>query len=538
MTNTEQLIAILHSHFGLKEFRSGQLEAIQTLLERDRLLCIQPTGHGKSLLYQLPSVLLPGITIVISPLLALMRDQIHHLNTRFKIPAASINSDQTEQENFLAQKKALEGTIKILFVAPEQLDDIDRFTFLLNLPISFIVVDEAHCISTWGHDFRPSYRQIVRLIKAVTEKNSQVKILGLTATANHKTEEDIKLQFDLLHKTIHVHRASMDRPNIQLTVIKAAGTAAKLDLLEQLLHQLSGDGLIYCATRENTELVAEYLQTKNFNIIAYHAGIPAEQKRLLQENFIAGKYKIVAATNALGMGIDKANLRFIIHFDIPGSITAYYQEVGRAGRDGLQAFGILLFDPADKKIQQYFIAAAQPSNEDFQKILTVVKEAPNLLNLTAIKRATGLHPTLVTVMQAELIEQGFLQKDKHNSAQVYRVAQNTNQLDLTRYLNQYRVKSQELKMILDYAEQDSTCRMSMLRQTLGDEKVSDCSHCDNCTSLPFALTHDLTIRNKIDAWLSNKAVIINEAATNNIAAGIALLDSKLRSPIFIQFMRS
>ncbi|GAG40475.1 unnamed protein product, partial [marine sediment metagenome] len=250
----------------------------------------------------------------------------------------------------------------ILFVAPEQLDDIDRFRFLLSLPVSLIVIDEAHCISTWGHDFRPSYRQIVQLIQKLEQINPDLKVLGLTATANHKTELDIKQQLTTT-KAVQVQRATMDRPNIELTTLHVCGLAEKLALIAKYVADLAGDGLIYCATRENTEIVAEFCQKKNIRTIAYHAGIEAEQKRKLQTNFIKGEYKVIAATNALGMGIDKPDLRFIIHFDFPGSITAYYQEIGRVGRDGLAAKAVLLFDEQDIKIQQHFINSAQPQIE-------------------------------------------------------------------------------------------------------------------------------------------------------------------------------
>ncbi|MBS0357864.1 MAG: ATP-dependent DNA helicase RecQ, partial [Proteobacteria bacterium] len=350
-----QLHEVLKNQFGFNAFRPGQLEAIMALLNHGELLCIQPTGHGKSLLYQLPATLLEGVVLVISPLIALMRDQLEQLKNRFHISAASINSDQGEEENQNVRRIVQEARVKILFVSPEQLDHIDRFQFLLSLPISLIVVDEAHCISTWGHDFRPSYRQIIHLVKALRDKSHDIKILGLTATANAKTEEDIKQQLSQEAKKIIVYRENMNRPNIQLSVVKAKSVGEKLLILEKIIQQLEGVGLIYCATQDNTELVAEYLKTKNIHAASYHAGYEAEIKQKLQRDFLNNQFKVIAATNALGMGIDKSDLRFIIHFDIPGSITAYYQEVGRCGRDGLPAKGILLYHFEDTKIQEHFI---------------------------------------------------------------------------------------------------------------------------------------------------------------------------------------
>jgi len=537
MITDDQLLALLQKHFGFREFRRGQLEAIRTLMQNDRLLCIQPTGHGKSLLYQLPSCLFNGITLVISPLLALMRDQIEHLNQRFHIPAASINSDQSEEENGIAREIAVTGQIKVLFVSPEQLDNIDRFNFLLNLPISLIVIDEAHCISTWGHDFRPSYRQILQFIQAVEKVNPEIKILGLTATADDRVEKDIERQLSSTMQKVHILRENMDRPNIQLSVLAAGGIAAKLFLCKDLLSRLEGSGLIYCATRENTELVAEYLQQEGVSIIAYHAGLESEEKRKIQTAFSQDQYKVVSATTALGMGIDKGNLRFIIHFDIPGSITAYYQEVGRCGRDGLKAQGIMLYDPADKKIQEYFIDSALPTIVDFEKVVEAVRSAEEPPNLTKIKRATGLHPTRVIIVVAELIEQGYLKKESIKSSQVYKLDKQGASFDLSRYSTQYLVKTQELKKIISYAEQTSVCRMAILREALGDKKPNPCGHCDVCFNTiqrPEISSQSLS---KSQKWLLDRPVPIAETKTYRISSGISVLDGKLRTALFAQFMK-
>lgn len=546
--NQQNLEALLKERFGMETFRTGQLEAICSLMENNRLLCIQPTGHGKSLLYQMPTLLLEGMTLVISPLLALMRDQISHLTSRFNISAASINSDQDEHENNVAKIAAKNGKIKILFVAPEQLDDLDQFDFLLALPISLVVIDEAHCISTWGHDFRPSYRQIIKLVQSLESKDPTIKVLGLTATANHKTEADITQQLSS-NIPVSVQRSHMDRPNIHLSSITTRGMAHKLFYLVQLIAKLPGDGLVYCSTRENTELVAEYCQKQNIKAAAYHAGMAADEKRKLQDEFIRGEYKIIAATNALGMGIDKSNLRFIIHFDVPGSITAYYQEVGRCGRDGLPANGILLYDVQDKIIQQHFINAAQPSEHDFAQILNIIANTQqDPPNLAAIKRLSGLHPTRVTVVVAELLEQGILYKTKLNNTQVYMPTPKMQQIkpDLTRYKNQYQVKTKELDAMLHYGEQKNTCRMLILRKALGDEQAQPCGHCDICrpqssliitTNIATNSDSDNNQFTAINNWLTQQTVPIKAARINDIAAGIAILNGKLRSQLFVEFMK-
>lgn len=523
------LQATLKSVFGFEAFRTGQKEAIEALLEKKRLLAIQPTGYGKSLLYQLPSYLFDGLTVVISPLLALMRDQLEKLNNQFHIPAASINSDQDDLENDEACKSAKSGSIKVLFVAPEQLDHVDRLSFLSSLPISLIVVDEAHCISTWGHDFRPSYRQIIHFVNA----NPDAHILALTATCSARVQEDIQKQLKRKGQEVTVFRESMNRPNISLQVIPTSGTSEKLAICEQYLTRLEGSGLIYCATRENTELVAEYLKSRGLNVAAYHAGFSPEEKRFLQQDFIKDSFKALVATNALGMGIDKPNLRYIIHFDIPGSITSYYQEVGRAGRDGLPATGILLYHAPDLKIQEHFIESALPEKSDFDRVLEAASET---CNLKTIKQKTGLHPTTVIVVIAELIEQGFLQKKSLDGLQVYERVEQSRALDLSRYEVQHQVKKRELEAMKGYAASPIACRMQTLRQALGDESPSSCTHCDVCRAQKVAqIPNGDTAR--IDSWLSVRAIPIGAMKQQGIVDGISLLDARQRLPLFVHFMR-
>ncbi|MDP1608902.1 MAG: ATP-dependent DNA helicase RecQ [Chlamydiales bacterium] len=526
----------LQTVFGFQTFRPGQLEAISLLLEKKRLLCIQPTGYGKSLLYQLPACLLPGLTLVISPLLALMRDQLKHLNERFHIPAAAINTDQTEEENAEARQLALAGKIKVLFIAPEQLDHVDRFAFLLQLPIDLLVVDEAHCISTWGHDFRPSYRQILHLLSALTAKHADVHILALTATADQRVEDDIKRQLILSERPVAVLRENMDRPNIKLSVSQEPNLAAKLATCADLLSSTEGCGLIYCATREHVELVAEFLQLQQFDVAAYHAGFESEDKQRLQQEFLADRYKALVATNALGMGIDKANLRFVIHFDVPGSITAYYQEVGRCGRDGLPSQGFLLFTSSDSQVQQYFIDASFPSPAHFDQVLQTTLSAPEPLNLTAIKRLTGLHPTRVIIILAELVEQGFLSKESRGGVQVYRAIPKEDKPHLTRYEQQQKVKQKELQRMLEYGRQRAQCRMALLRSALGDLHTTPCGHCDVCSS-SATTTRDPQKIESITAWLNDRPCPIGRIALYKISAGLSLFDAKMRSPLFIRFMK-
>jgi len=534
---TADLDGLLRERFGFPQFRPGQRACIEALLGGGNLLSIQPTGYGKSLLYQLPAALLAGITIVVSPLLALVRDQLGHLNERFGLPAGSINSDQSEEENEAASRAAAAGALRLLFVSPEHLDHVERFAAIAGLPVAMLVVDEAHCISTWGHDFRPAYRQILRLLQALRERRPGLRVLALTATADARVEDDIRRQLEGPGAPpLTVHRSSMDRPNLSLATVPLGGMAAKLAYLGQLVPRLPRPGLLYCATRERTELVAAYLGERGLNVAAYHAGLEPAHKRALQDDFLHGRFTAIAATNALGMGIDKSDLRYVVHVDLPGSITAYYQEVGRAGRDGLPARGILLFDPEDRRIQDHFIDAAQPEPADFAAVLAATDADAEPPGLTAIKVRTGLHPTRVTVVVAELVEQGFVDKRMHARRQVYVRSERVGEPDLERYRRQGEVRGRELDAMLRYGRLAAGCLMATLRAALGDAEPAACGRCSLCRGQRSSvqLGEEVTAA---AAWLERRASLIAACTRPALAAGLAVLDGELGGPLFGWLMR-
>lgn len=532
----------LAARFGFDEFRPGQREAIETLLEHGQLLCIQPTGHGKSLLYQLPAVLLEGMTIVVSPLLALMRDQIQHLVERFDIPAATLNSDQTEEENDAVAAAARAGSVRILFVAPEKLDNLETFGLLTSLHVSLFVIDEAHCLSTWGHDFRPSYRRILGAVLELTERHADLRVLALTATADERTTADICKHLGDGDETLHVQRQSMDRPNLALSVEPVQGLAPKLERLlaivgeSTVVRDNSGCGILYCATRDQTEIVAGYLSANGVLVTAYHAGLTPERKRALQRSFVTGETRLIAATNALGMGIDKPDVRLVVHVDIPGSITAYYQEVGRAGRDGDPASGVLLFDEGDRAVQEYFIQSAQPTPDDFSRILASIRGAEAPPGLMMIRSRCGLHPTRVTVVLAELMEQGFVVKELQQRRQVYRLTDRSGQPDLTRYQRQLEVRTRELDSMFAYARDDEECAMATLRLALGDSDVARCGQCGRCTDCALEPAEPPAVR-ALD-WVAARPVVVPEVRRPAMAAGRAVFDGTLRTIAFVSFMQA
>lgn len=336
----------LEKYFGYTEFRPLQEEIITDILKKKDVFVLMPTGGGKSLCYQLPSTLMTGITIVISPLISLMKDQVDSL-TQNGIPAAFLNSSLTpaEQDEVLHQVRS--GTIKLLYVAPERLVQESFLALLESLPITFFVIDEAHCISQWGHDFRPEYRQL-RLLKT---RFPSIPIMALTATATEPVKEDIVSELQLVHPKRY--QASFNRPNLSYTI---SPKTKAFDTVVRYIKDHSGEsGIIYCQSRKTVENVTKKLQQKGIEALAYHAGLIDEVRKKNQERFINDDVQIIVATIAFGMGINKPNVRYVIHYDLPKSLEHYYQETGRAGRDGLPSACLLLFSVGDKFFYERFL---------------------------------------------------------------------------------------------------------------------------------------------------------------------------------------
>jgi ATP-dependent DNA helicase RecQ len=325
----------------------------------------------------------------------------------------------------------------------------------------------------------------------------------------------------------------MDRPNLHLAVVQVGGLAHKLAYLTEVLPRLPAPGLLYCATREHTELVAGFLRGRGLDVAAYHAGMEPEDKRRLQGEFLAGRYRAIAATNALGMGIDKSDLRYVIHVDVPGSITAYYQEVGRAGRDGRPARGILLYDPQDRRIQEHFILSAQPRPEDFEAVLEACEaggQGGEALGLLALKARSGLHPTRATVVVAELVEQGYLEKRAAGGKQVYVRTRRRGKPELDRYVRQLEVRTRELDAMLRYGALEAGCLMAALRSALGDAAAAACGRCSVCRGQSSAV--DLrSAAPEAERWLADRPAVIAASKRPEMDEGLALLDAELRGAL-------
>lgn len=363
-TPQDDFLSCLQSVFGYRAFRAGQRDVVEQICSGQDCLVIMPTGGGKSLCYQLPALLLPGLTLVVSPLISLMKDQVDSL-TQMGVAAAYLNSSLPWEESAKVLQQMHSGELKLLYVSPERLLQGQFIERMKSLTISLFAIDEAHCISQWGHDFRPEYAALGQL----REHFEHVPIMALTATADQATRRDICQRLTI---TPYSLLTSFDRPNIRYTVAEKLSAANQL---RQFVEQQKGNsGIVYCSSRRRVDEVAERLTLQGFKAEAYHAGKPQEERANVQDKFLKDQLDIVVATVAFGMGINKSNVRYVVHYDIPKSVEAYYQETGRAGRDGLDSEALLLFDPNDIGRVRHLIEQSEPGPQqqvEFHKLNTM-----------------------------------------------------------------------------------------------------------------------------------------------------------------------
>jgi ATP-dependent DNA helicase RecQ len=343
----EKAQRLLETHFGYSSFRNGQELAIQSVLAGENTICVMPTGGGKSICYQIPALVLPGTTIVISPLISLMKDQVDAL-VQVGIPATFINSSLSYNEANERIREAKQGMYKLLYIAPERLESREFIEELQQMEIPLVAVDEAHCISQWGHDFRPSYRHIKQMVYSLPQKPN---VLALTATATPRVREDICETLDIDEENSII--TGFERENLSFSVIKGQD---RLNFLRDYLKQNEKEaGIIYAATRKNVDQLYERLKKANINVARYHAGMGDAERIREQDRFLKDEASVMVATSAFGMGIDKSNIRYVLHFQLPKNMESYYQEAGRAGRDGLESECILLYSSQDVQVQRFLI---------------------------------------------------------------------------------------------------------------------------------------------------------------------------------------
>ncbi len=408
---TGELLTALQKYFGYVDFRDGQREVVEKILAGENILAAFPTGYGKSLCYQLPALMLPGVTVIVSPLISLMKDQVDALRDQ-KIYAVALLNSSLRWEEYRAELERLErGEIKLLYIAPERFRS-RRFLNLLNSHrISLFVIDEAHCISQWGHDFRPSY---LALCDAIRELHPS-SIALFTATATPDVQEDIRKQLEI--QPPQVFTRGIERPNLKFSVCEVSMEAEKYALLDEYLQQPRGKGIVYAGRRRETEEIASHLKKRGHRVDFYHAGRTDVERKRVQDRFFddgPDGLDLVVATNAFGMGIDKSDIRYIIHWTMTGTLEQYYQEAGRAGRDGETAHCILFYCPDDRGLHEWFVKESTPNTPDLLKLLKLIETFPSVgdFRMFAMEdlELSGFNTDKIRVGLSHLEKHGFLRR--------------------------------------------------------------------------------------------------------------------------------
>ncbi|MEN3272041.1 MAG: ATP-dependent helicase RecQ, partial [Actinomycetota bacterium] len=523
-TDAEALLERLTGTPGAT-FRDGQAEAIEHLVEaRGRVLVVQRTGWGKSAVYFIATRLLrdrgAGATVLISPLLALMRNQLQ-MAERAGVRAATINSDNRDEWSGIEASIA-RGEIDLLLISPERLNNPGfRANVLPELlrTTGLLVVDEAHCISDWGHDFRPDYRRIARIIDALP---TGVPVLCTTATANDRVVADI---VDQLGADLAVHRGTLDRESLSLAVVDAPDPALRLAYLAEQIPKLPGSGIVYCLTIDDTRRVAGWLRSRGIDAVAYSGQTDSDERVRIEERLLANEVKVVCATSALGMGFDKPDLHFVLHFQDPGSPIAYYQQVGRAGRGVERSYGILLRGHEDVDIQDHFIETAFPSQPDAEAVVALLADADGPVKLAQLESEVNVRKgrleSMLKILEVEdvvaRVDGGWTRTPTPWTYPVERIAHVT---------EQRRVEQRAMR---EYASTDG-CRMLFLRTLLDDRDATPCGRCDRCRGTSISLDLPPSLVAEAGSHLRDAALTIEPRKT----WGFALDSPRGKIPVELQ----
>lgn len=478
---------VLLRHFGFDTFLTAQEEIILAVLRGEDILGVMPTGGGKSLCYQLPALVLEGVTIVVSPLIALMKDQVDGLQAK-GISATLINSTLSYQEQMERIQRMGQGEYKLVYVAPERFRSERFLDALGKICIALFAVDEAHCISQWGHDFRPDYHQLSRALKRL----GSPQVAAFTATATPEVREDIRKQLELREPIELV--SGFARPNLQLRVLDTSSDIAKYEALCGLIES-ERTGIVYCATRKKVEAVTAVLLERGAKVMAYHGGMKDEEREEAQRRFLSREVDIAVATNAFGMGIDRPDIRFVAHFEIPGSVEAYYQEAGRAGRDGEPAVCELYFSGGDIRVQEFFIDGANPSRElivevyefvrrrvgENRELQLSIREISEEMDAGGNEMAVG--SALGHLQRIGAIERFDVPKSRVRGTRIVRMETRGHELPLDVHLLKQKEERDRAKLqaMMSLAN-TRICRQQFILRYFGEEGAEACRNCDVCLS--------------------------------------------------------
>jgi ATP-dependent DNA helicase RecQ len=469
----------LRARFRLHELRPGQAEVIRAVLAGHDTLAIMPTGSGKSLTYQLPALELPGTTIVVSPLISLMKDQVDKLD-ELGVTASQVNSALTARETERNLERIENDASEFIFATPERLADPAFLETLRGRHLDLFVVDEAHCISEWGHDFRPAFLKLRDAIQAL----GRPRVLALTATATQAVIDDIVGRLGI--EGAEIVNTGVHRPNLWLEVTRTPNEADKQEALLRLLRETEGTGIVYTATVKNCEEVAGLLQGLGFDVARYHGRLSARERHENQDRFMAGELRAVVATNAFGMGIDKPDIRFVVHYDLPGSLEAYYQEAGRAGRDGAPARCLLLYKVEDRRTQQFFLGGRYPGFDDVLAVYRGLEAATSVRAAAGLQDvrdgAPGVAGSKVRVALNMLKEAAIVREGRGARYALRR--RDVPGAELEALAKQYEDRSQadreRLDRMVQYA-QTALCRWNLVVDYFGEAvEWERCGHCDAC----------------------------------------------------------
>ncbi len=481
---------VLQQCFGFSGLRPGQDAIVEAIMAGRDALAIMPTGGGKSLCYQLPALCRSGLTIVVSPLIALMKDQVDALQER-GIAAAAINSMLGAEEYRQVMAALRQGELKLLYVAPERFGQESFMNTLRHVPISLLAIDEAHCLSQWGHDFRPDYLRLGRVRTALDNPQT----VALTATATEQVRTDILQTLNLQDPAIII--SGFGRSNLNFSITHCESRKAKFERIQDIIRQWR-TGIIYCSTRKNVITVYEEVAKQGVRAVAYHAGMTDAERDFSQNAFISGEADIVVATNAFGMGIDRSDVRFVIHFEIPGSVEAYYQEAGRAGRDGEEAVCELLFNHADLKTQEFFFEGSNPPLYVIRALYTLLRTHCDAqthdLQMTVDTMAEHLgkdvNPMAVSTALSVLLQAGAITRSDIPGKNT----RNTHLCDPDRRFDDWDINPEKLeeKARRDHLKIDAItryaystgCRQQWILNYFGEVGSAPCGSCDNCDTTP------------------------------------------------------